>query len=1137
MPSDAEASMSGFQWSQQQQKFLDLLQDKDNCQLSIAELCRKAGFPNPGPWYRAAKNAQFREAVRALRAANGHGSSNPDEQVNRDVPPLNKTHQRFFNVLQVEENRQIPVAELCHKAGFPNYGHWYRALEHPQFRAAVEALGCKIGRPKQNSDNPPAPKKLPPRSKAYQKILDLLQVEENRKLSITELCRKAGFASKKPWYQALEYPEFRAAVEALGVEINRLGFYFNDEAVPKDPEWSETHQRFLDVLEVEENRELSIIELCQKAGFTHNSAWYRALAHPQFLADVEALGMDVDRSNLYLKGKAKAQQAILAVLEDEANRHLPIVEVCRKAGYSDDQWYRSLQSQDFVNALQALGVAIRRIEYNEDGWTEVQQRLLDVLEEPDNRKLTMTEICHLAGYPNYTYWARACRNPRFVAVVEAFGLKPWTKGRNEHGFTRAQQRFLDFLEENPVITAGELCRKLGYTSTSSWTDVIQDRRFIQELAARRFQVERKEQLHDGWTWGHKDLLLVLQDKDNRELPIKQICRIAGYSNQVWYHAVRNEPAVSAMKDLGVRIQRSGPDEEGWTWSEQRLLAVLDDEANRDLPIPELCRKARYSSVAPWYKSLTSEQFTQALQAWGVPIVRQHPPFIPHTQVKLAMNVQEALSKDIWDIRQLKPDYPKHRSPSSYIVDFTWIENPQLRQQVKRYLQTQLPRWHGSTFSGQLYAIKSVLSCLPADVDIGAITRQHIEAILPEVLVKHSDSWAMRSLGATRSMFQYMAHSQYWHGPRPPANLIDREDIPSSNDNLPRPIPPDVLAQFDPLLEQAVQAIISEQTPPILEPIFWDALLILRNTGMRFADLAHLEAPNAQNRGGCLGQDADEDHWVHIQAEKTKMGREHQIPTLDEDGTVAAILRQSQRVKNIPNHFNESYLFRTQERVLTYSAFYKALKKLSPYLIYMDQPYEITPHQFRHTLATKMYEATGDIVAVKEFLGHRSLSMTLRYVKVYNQGVQAKYYDYRARTRQQNYKLSRTTTQLLGAGMSSRNPGEPLAGWVDGYEGKLYRFELLDGLGICEQPPGLQLPCLKGQCSTRCTKLHVGNQHLPVWKNRVSSLQKTIAALRGCPGYEGSCQQHEQELRQTEKVIATIQKEGFWDGRIHNVEES
>ena len=37
MPSDAEASMSGFQWSQQQQKFLDLLQDKVNCQLSIAE--------------------------------------------------------------------------------------------------------------------------------------------------------------------------------------------------------------------------------------------------------------------------------------------------------------------------------------------------------------------------------------------------------------------------------------------------------------------------------------------------------------------------------------------------------------------------------------------------------------------------------------------------------------------------------------------------------------------------------------------------------------------------------------------------------------------------------------------------------------------------------------------------------------------------------------------------------------------------------------------------------------------------------------------------------------------------------------------------------------------------------------------
>jgi hypothetical protein len=47
-------------------------------------------------------------------------------------------------------------------------------------------------------------------------------------------------------------------------------------------------------------------------------------------------------------------------------------------------------------------------------------------------------------------------------------------------------------------------------------------------------------------------------------------------------------------------------------------------------------------------------------------------------------------------------------------------------------------------------------------------------------------------------------------------------------------------------------------------------------------------------------------------------------------------------------------------------------------------YEISPHQFRHTVATEMIDAGVDIYAVKNFLGHSSVVMTERYVKVYQQ---------------------------------------------------------------------------------------------------------------------------------------------------------
>ncbi len=97
----------------------------------------------------------------------------------------------------------------------------------------------------------------------------------------------------------------------------------------------------------------------------------------------------------------------------------------------------------------------------------------------------------------------------------------------------------------------------------------------------------------------------------------------------------------------------------------------------------------------------------------------------------------------------------------------------------------------------------------------------------------------------------MATSPAWAGPRPPRFLIWDEDIPPRPEALPRPIPPDVLDQLDPLLEQATKTMKEGQEPPILAPVFWDALLILRHTGMRFEHLAHLKAPDDRGKAARL----------------------------------------------------------------------------------------------------------------------------------------------------------------------------------------------------------------------------------------------------------------------------------------------
>lgn len=1126
MPDDGSATP---QWSDSQKRFLELLQEPENHQLSVSALWRKAGFANAGYWYRAIADPQFEVAIKALRVE--HGCLGPNAKAKPKTSQWHDYHERLLELLQVEKNRQISPIELCQKAGLPNYGYWYRALEHPQFREAVQALNVPIKRNKPRSE----PRQKPPWGKNHQRFLDLLQVEENRGLGILQLCQKAGFTSRRAWYRAIEHTQFRAAVEALGVDVNRLGFYFNDKAKKKLPQWTQTHQRFLDLLQVEENRQLNVVELCQKAGFTHLSSWYRAIKHPQLRSELEAWGVELERHGLYLKGQSKAQRAILNVLHQKANRHLPIVEICRKAGYSDDYWYKSLQSEDFARAVRALGVDVERRQYNENGWTELQQSLLDFLQTPANRELSLTEICQQAGYPNCTYWFRALKNPRFVAAVEALGIKIWRNGRNENGFTRAQQRFLDLLQETPKTTAGELCKKAGLTNTSSWTQVIRDSHFIQQVNTFGFEVIRRERSKDGTTFGQKDLLAMLQIEDYRDLPIKKICSLAGHSVQVWYAALKRQHLVAAIEALGVRIRRCGPDEDGWTLAQQRLLEVLQREENRQLSVHELCRQAGYSDLSRWYESLSSEQFLAVLQDWDVPIARQKPPYTPHIYITPTMHLEDDLNRDIWDLRTIKSNYRKHRAPAAYVLDFTWIKNPQLRQQVKQYMRLKLPKWEASTFSPHLHSLKNFLIHLPEDVHLGTISRAHIEHVLPIVLSQSTDVWAKQCLGNMKAMVDYIVRSKHWSGPKPVKDLIDRDDIPSPRNPLPRPIPPEVLDQLDPLLEMAICEIANGRQPPILEPMLWDAILILRRTGMRFSDLAHLEAPNDRNRGGCLKQDTQGDWWVYIRAEETKMKREHQIPTDPRDGTVTAIRRQSQRVQDIPDQFGRSYLFRTPTGILTYKAFRKALEKLAPQLSFVGAPYTISSHQFRHTIATDMIDKEVDVVTLKEFLGHASLMMTMRYVKIYQESLRAKYQAYRARE-QQTSPLNPLSSQLLPFEIAAARPGEACSGWVAGQEGRLYRFDLPSGLAVCEQPAGLRLSCLfDGHCSTTCTKMRADRQHLSAWQARRAQLEKTAAALQGFPGYTWNLQQHERELKQAEKVIATIQAEGFWDGRVHNTE--
>src|SRR5260370_42693693 len=114
----------------------------------------------------------------------------------------------------------------------------------------------------------------------------------------------------------------------------------------------------------------------------------------------------------------------------------------------------------------------------------------------------------------------------------------------------------------------------------------------------------------------------------------------------------------------------------WSRPKLRLLEVLQNPEKRSKSGLQICRLAGYKDHVAWNRAIKDERFVAELEALGVTL-RRRSVRASHLEVISATNFEEELKKDVWDIRRLKHDYPKHVAPSTYVIDFTWIANPLL----------------------------------------------------------------------------------------------------------------------------------------------------------------------------------------------------------------------------------------------------------------------------------------------------------------------------------------------------------------------------------------------------------------------------------------------------------------------------
>jgi len=220
--------------------------------------------------------------------------------------------------------------------------------------------------------------------------------------------------------------------------------------------------------------------------------------------------------------------------------------------------------------------------------------------------------------------------------------------------------------------------------------------------------------------------------------------------------------------------------------------------------------------------------------------------------------------------------------------------------------------------------------------------------------------------ALRRVFQDLAAERRHHLRD---GLLIREDIPPDDQHLPRPLSP----EDDQLLQNQLR-----QTDDLES----NALLLMRATGIRVGECLRLTADCLRHLG--------EDQWA-LHVPLGKLHTERWVPVDDNVRSLVdriLALRHQNSAPTVPVESSEWLLPRRRNLRSSYHRIRQALN-VAAQRARCSSP--VLPHQLRHTFATWMLRAGVSLPAVKQLLGHKCLTMTLRYVQVSQNDLQREFH--------------------------------------------------------------------------------------------------------------------------------------------------
>ncbi|ELS03576.1 site-specific recombinase XerD [Xenococcus sp. PCC 7305] len=353
---------------------------------------------------------------------------------------------------------------------------------------------------------------------------------------------------------------------------------------------------------------------------------------------------------------------------------------------------------------------------------------------------------------------------------------------------------------------------------------------------------------------------------------------------------------------------------------------------------------------------------------------RHFTYNPEKSAKVhIVNPEAEYKKDIWDIRNL--GIPNSIGQYCYKLNFVGIEQPWLMTPAKQYIKFILSTLSFSSASEKLLAIKQFsrfLTLSYPEISSDGIDRSVVISFLAHLASsKLSVSTRCARITGLKGFFE-MAYQNEWLGVT--RYLVRKEDFPKRPKSQPRYIPEHIIDQ---LIEH-----LEDLHAPVQRMV-----LVLLECGMRISELLHLKSD-------CLLQDKAGDWFLRYY--QFKMKKEITVPISRE---IVRVLQEQIRYINENLDLPFSYVFTANEggarkegfkptaKLMTRNSFVRYLDKLAEQHSICDssgKPWHFLPHEFRHTVGTRMINNGVPQHIIQKYLGHESPVMTAVYAHIHDQ---------------------------------------------------------------------------------------------------------------------------------------------------------